>query len=118
MEKFPRNFYARNDVGIIIDRTWKKHVVEIKRFEDRIISLSLIVGKDNINIISVYAPQVRVEVHLKGKFWKDLKGLVQSIPLAGNIFIGGDLNGHVGKKVGQFAGAYNGLGFGELNNRG
>jgi hypothetical protein len=36
-----------------------------------------------------------LEEYPKVKFWKDLKGLIQYIPQEENIFLGGDLNGHV-----------------------
>ena len=32
------------------------------------------------------------------KFWKDLKGLVQWISTQKMIVLGGDFNGHIGKK--------------------
>ena len=93
-------------------------MVDVKRIDDRIISLRIIVGRDTINVISAYAPQVGTETHLKEKFWEDLEGLIQSIPLTEKIFIGGDLNGHVGKEAGQYAGTHGGFGFGEINNEG
>jgi len=36
-----------------------------------------------------------LEEYSKVKFWKDLKGLIQDIPQGENVFLGGDLNGHV-----------------------
>ncbi|XP_028774122.1 uncharacterized protein LOC114731166 [Neltuma alba] len=75
-------------------------------------------GRDTINVISTYAPKVGAEDHLKEKFWIDMEGLIQSIPTMEKIFVGGDLNGHVGKDTGQYAGAYGGLGFGVHNNEG
>jgi hypothetical protein len=32
----------------------------------------------------------------KSKFWEDLDGMVRAIPTNEKLFIGGDLNGHVG----------------------
>ncbi|XP_028802548.1 uncharacterized protein LOC114757628 [Neltuma alba] len=107
-----------NGVGIIIDNEWKQNMVEVKRIEDIIISLRIIVGRDTINIISAYAHQVGGEDHLKERFWTDMEGLIQSIPTMEKIFIGGDLNGHVGKDTGQYARAHSGMGFGVLNNEG
>ena len=109
---------GRNGVGIIADKDWKKNVVGVKRIEDRIISLKVIVGKDTMNIISAYAPQVGAETHLKDKFWADMEELIQGIPTTERIFIGGDLNGHVGKEAGAYARAHGGFGFGELNDEG
>jgi hypothetical protein len=32
----------------------------------------------------------------KRKFWEDLDGMVRAVPTKEKLFIGGDLNGHVG----------------------
>jgi hypothetical protein len=32
----------------------------------------------------------------KRKFWKDLDGMVKAVPTNEKLFIGGELNGHVG----------------------
>ncbi|KAI9080050.1 hypothetical protein K1719_037983 [Acacia pycnantha] len=66
----------------------------------------------------MYAPQVGVEAHLKEKFWEDMEGLIQSIPLIEKIFIGGDLNGLVGKEAGSHVRAHDGFGFWVLSNEG
>ena len=49
---------SRNGVGIIVDKEWKKDVVDVRRVGDRIIALKLVVGQDTFNVISGYAPQV------------------------------------------------------------
>jgi len=36
-----------------------------------------------------------LEEYLKVKLWNDLKGLIQDMPQEENIFLRGDLNGHV-----------------------
>jgi len=87
---------SRNGVGIIVDKEWKKDIVDVKRIGDRIIALKIVVEQDTFNVISAYAPQVGLEAHLKVKFWEELEGLIQDIPLGEKIFLGGDLNGHVG----------------------
>ncbi|XP_028796772.1 craniofacial development protein 2-like [Neltuma alba] len=109
---------TRNGAVIIIDNEWKQNVVEVKRIEDRIISLRIIVGRDTINVISVYAPQVEAEDRFKEKFWTDMENLIQSTPTIEKIFIGNDLNEHVGKDVGQYAGAHSGMDFRVRNNEG
>ena len=75
----------------------------VKRIEDQIISMKVIVDKDTINTISTYAPQVRAKSHLKDKFWADMEELIQGIPLIEKIFIGRDFDGHVGKETGEHA---------------
>lgn len=108
----------RNGVGIIVDKYWKDSVVDVKRIGDRILALKFMVDRESINIISAYAPQAGSEAPIKEQFWEDLEGLIQGIPQEDKIFLGGDLNGHVGSQAGQFAGAHGGLGFGDLNEEG
>ncbi|KAI9078219.1 hypothetical protein K1719_039833 [Acacia pycnantha] len=91
---------TRNSVGILIDKEWRSNVVEVKKIEDIIIYVRMIVGKETINIISTYAPQVGAKAHLKEEFWEDMEELVQGISLVEMIFSGRDLNGHVGKEAG------------------
>ena len=49
---------GRNGVGILIDRSLKDGVVEVRRQGDRIILIRLVVGDSVLNVISAYAPQV------------------------------------------------------------
>jgi exonuclease III len=69
-----------NGIGIIVDKEWKKYIVDVKRIEDRIITLKFMVEQVTINVISVYTPQVGLE-DLKVTFWEDFECLIQDIPL-------------------------------------
>ncbi|KAH1214111.1 Craniofacial development protein 2 [Glycine max] len=109
---------SRNGVGIIVDKEWKKDVVDVRRVGDRIIVLKLVVGQDTFNVISGYAPQVGLAEHFKVKFWEDLKGVLQDIPQGEKVFLGGDLNGHVGSMARGFEGVHGGFGLGEMNGEG
>ena len=109
---------TRNGVGVIIDKSLKDNVVEIKRIDDSIIALKIVVDTKIINVISVYAPQVGLNICSKKKFWNDLEGLIQMIPLEEKIFIGGDLNGHVGRVVEDFKNIHGGYEFGVTNEEG
>ena len=109
---------SKNGVGIIVDEEWKKNVVAIHRIGDRIISLKMVVGEETINVINVYAPQVGAASHIKKQFWEEFEALIQGIPILEKVFICGDLNGHVGRKAGQYTQAHDGFGFGEVNNEG
>ncbi|KAL5138398.1 Craniofacial development protein 2 [Glycine soja] len=108
----------RNGVGIIVDKEWKKDVVDVRRVGDRIIALKLVVGQDTFNVISGYAPQVGLAEHFKVKFWEDLEGVLQDIPQGEKVFLGGDLNGHVGSVARGFEGVHGGFGLGEMNGEG
>ncbi|KAH1192728.1 Craniofacial development protein 2 [Glycine max] len=109
---------SRNGVGIIVDKEWKKDVVDVRRVGDRIIVLKLVVGQDTFNVISGYAPQVGLAEHFKVKFWEDLEGVLQDIPQGEKVFLGGDLNGHVGSVARGFEGVHGGFGLGEMNGEG
>ena len=47
----------RNRVGVLIDKSLKNGVVEVRRQGDRIILVKLVVGDIVLNIISAYAPK-------------------------------------------------------------
>ena len=86
----------RNGVGILINKSHKYGVVDVKRHGDRIILVKLVVEDLVLNVISVYAPQVGHNENTKREFWKGLEDMVRSVPIGEKLFIGGDHNGHVG----------------------
>ena len=85
---------------------------------DRIISLKLIIEDNIINIINAYAPQVGLDQQTKTQFWEDLDEVIQEIPQEEKIYIGGDFNGHVGKKRDGYEMVHGGYGFGDRNEAG
>ena len=105
----------KNRVRIIVDKDLKEKVVDVKRIGDRIIAIKLVLEKEIINIISAYAPQIGLDETTKKQFWENMDALVQGIPESERIFIGGDLNGHVGKTSGGYERVHGGYGFGERN---
>ncbi|KAM2016499.1 hypothetical protein ACFX16_046908 [Malus domestica] len=109
---------TRNGVGIIVDKTLTQDVVDVKRVGDRIMAIKIVIGQELINVISAYAPQVRLDTSLKEKFWEDLGDLVQGIAQMEKLFIGGYLNGHVGRETCNYGGFHGGHGFGERNEDG
>jgi hypothetical protein len=75
------------------------------------------VGDLVFNVISAYAPQIGLNKSIKRQFWEQLDVLVSSEPISEKLFIGGDLNGHVGSRVG-FDGVHGGFGYGSRNQEG
>jgi hypothetical protein len=67
-----------------------------RRQGDMIILVKLLVGNLVFNIISAYAPQIDLSESIKRQFWEELDTLVNSVPISKKLFIGGDLNEHVG----------------------
>jgi hypothetical protein len=102
----------------VLDKSLKDGVVDIKRQGDRIILVKLRVGDLVFNVISAYAPQIGLNESVKMQFWEELNTLVSSVPISEKLFIGGDLNGHVGSIRVGFDGVYVGFGYGSRNQEG
>lgn len=49
---------GRNGVGVVLDPQTKEEMVEVVRKNSRIIRIKLVYGREVINVISAYAPQV------------------------------------------------------------
>ena len=92
--------------------------MEVRRKGDRILLVKLILGREIFNVISVYVPQVGLDESSKYQFWEDLDEIVQGIPIREKLFIGGDLNGHVGTNCYGFDSIYGGFTLGERNELG
>jgi hypothetical protein len=52
------------------------------------------------------------------QFWEELDTLVNSVPIYEKLFIGGDLNGHIGSTRVGFDGVYGGFRYGSRNQKG
>jgi hypothetical protein len=107
----------KNRVGIMLDKSLKDGVVDIKRQGDMIILVKLFVGDLVFNVISVYAPQIGLNESIKIQFWEQLDALVSSMPISEKLFIGGNLNGHVGFTRVGFDGVHGGFGYGSRNKK-
>jgi exonuclease III len=99
---YTRKERSRNGVGILIDKSLKNEVVAVMTQGDRIIMIKLIFGDLVLNVISAYAPQVSLSDDVKRRFCEDLEDMVRGVPSSEKLFIGGDLNGHVGTCKGGF----------------
>lgn len=60
-------------------------------------NVKLVIEGITWNILSVYAPQVGCSREEKEVFWQQLEALMKTFPPQEQIFLGGDLNGHVGR---------------------
>jgi hypothetical protein len=102
----------KNRVGIVLNKSLKDGVVDIKRQGDMIILVKLLVGDLVFNVISAYTPQIGLNESIKMQFLEQLDALVSSVPIFEKLFIGGDLNGHVGSTRVDFDGVHGGFGYG------
>jgi hypothetical protein len=111
------NMSIKNGVGIVLDKSIKDGVVDIKRQEDMIILVKLLVGDLIFNIISDYAPQIGLNESVKMQFWEELDALVSSVTISEKLFIG-DLNGHVSSIRVGFDGVHGGFAYESRNQEG
>jgi hypothetical protein len=86
---------TKNVVGTVIDKSFNE-VVHIMRQGDRIILVKLLIADLVLNVISAYTPQIGLDDSVKRQFSKELEALISSVPISEKLFIGGDLNEHVG----------------------
>jgi exonuclease III len=105
----------KNGVGIVLDKSLKDGVVDIKRQGYMIILVKLLVGDLVFNVISAYALQIGLNESIKRQFGERLDALVSSVPISEKLFIGGDLNGHVGSTRVGFDGVHESFGYGSMN---
>ncbi|XP_070020923.1 uncharacterized protein [Nicotiana sylvestris] len=71
-------------------------VVDVRRVNDRLMTIKLGVGGVTFNVITAYAPQVGLGEEVKKSFWGDLDEVVRGIPHSEKLIIGGDFNRHIG----------------------
>ncbi|GKB62667.1 retrovirus-related pol polyprotein LINE-1, partial [Tanacetum coccineum] len=106
---------GRNVVGVILTTKVKDNVVKVSRCGDRIMALSVVIKGETVNVISANAPQVGLSDAIKKKFWDELDEIVRECLTDQHLFIGGDLNGHIGTTTDGYARVHGGFGFGARN---
>ena len=60
-------------VGVFIAERWIDCIVNVVRVNERIMYVKLVIGKQIINIVSAYAPQVGLSAEEKDDFWDRLQ---------------------------------------------
>ncbi|CAI9282240.1 unnamed protein product [Lactuca saligna] len=65
-----------------------------------------------------HRPHPTLEDSIKRSFWESLDDIVKGIPINECIFLGGDFNGHIGKKADGYETVHGGFGFGTRNDEG
>ncbi|XP_047263709.1 craniofacial development protein 2-like [Capsicum annuum] len=108
----------RNGVGILVDEELRGQVVEIKRVNDRLMTIKLVIGGCTLNVCSFYAPQVGLDEEEKKRFWEALDEVVQGVPRSEKIVVAGDFNGHIGMVPGGYGDMHEGYSFTERNDYG
>ncbi|XP_070054014.1 uncharacterized protein [Nicotiana tomentosiformis] len=109
---------GRNGLGIVVDKDLHELVVEVRRVNDRLITIKLVVGGFTLNIISAYAPQAGLNEEGKRRFWEDMDEMVHGILHTEKLFIGEDFNCHIRTTSGGYDDVHGGFGFGDRNGGG
>ncbi|XP_047475986.1 uncharacterized protein LOC125029851 [Penaeus chinensis] len=89
----------RTGVGIVLDPEMKEGVLQVHRKSDRAMWVKMELVKEVVNIVCAYAPQVGCDAEEKEHFWKTMGEVMLEIPGTEKVWIGADLNGHVGGGV-------------------
>ncbi|XP_019224635.1 PREDICTED: uncharacterized protein LOC109206279 [Nicotiana attenuata] len=112
--------YTKSRVSGSIRGNWelRESVVEVRRVNDKLMTIKVVVGGSTLNVISAYAPQTSLDEEVKRRFWAALDEVVQGIPPTEKLFIGGDFNGHIGSSAGGYGEVHGGFGFGDRNGGG
>jgi exonuclease III len=91
-------------VDVMIAREWIESVVEVHRVSDRMMVLSVSIGKVVLHLVSIYAPQVGRPMEEKEEFYSGLDKILAGIEENEIVLVCGDLTGHVGLKAEEFEG--------------
>ena len=78
----------KNGIEIVVREELAESDLEVKRVSDRLMAMKLEVKGSILNIVGAYSPQIF------GKTWM---GLIKNISKEERIFLGANLNGHVGE---------------------
>ena len=105
-------------VGVFIAERWIDSVVNVVRVNERIMYVKLVIEIQIVNIVLAYAPQVGLSAEEKDDFWDSFIIVLSGIPKQEIIFIGSNMNGHVGRDADGYSGVHAGMGFGTRNAEG
>lgn len=79
-------------------------MVEVRRVNDRLITINLVVGECTLHIISAYAPCIGLDEEVKRQFWEGLDEIMCQVPPIETRSIGGDFNFHIGSTACGYGG--------------
>nr|XP_009798016.1 PREDICTED: craniofacial development protein 2-like [Nicotiana sylvestris] len=110
-----RRVRGKNGVDILVNQDLRELVVEVKRVNDWLMSIKIVVEGYTLKVVSAYAPHMGLDEEVKRRFWEDLDGLVRGIPSTEKLIIRGNFNGHIGRSLGGYDGVHSGFSFGDRN---
>ena len=105
-------------MGVFIAGRWIDSVVNVVRVNERIMYVKLVNGKQIVNIVSAYAPQMGLSAEEKDDLCDSFIIVLSGIPKQESIFMGSGKNGHVGRDADGYGGVHGGMGFSTRNAEG
>ena len=91
------NNFSLGCVEILVARKWIDQIFDVKRVNNRLMVIKLLIGKWIVAIVSTYEQELAEDV--KDKFYEDLISLVSKVNENTLFMIGGALNGTGGLSV-------------------
>ncbi|XP_065315777.1 uncharacterized protein LOC135924611 [Gordionus sp. m RMFG-2023] len=118
-EKYKFFWQGGNDgkagVGVLVAEKLVDKVVEVRRLDNQIMVIKMIIGRKLYNMISAYVPQVGRSEEEKDVFWDSLLGVTSRLANEEGIILAGDLNGHVGASSEGYERVHGGFSYGMRN---
>ncbi|KAK3874881.1 hypothetical protein Pcinc_020200 [Petrolisthes cinctipes] len=95
-------------------------VIEVIRWDDRMMKIKLVVGEKVLNIFSVYryAPQQGRPDEEKEKFREKLSDRISEVSRGDIVIVAGDMKVHTGRDNGGYEEVMGGYGIGQRNKEG
>ena len=87
-------------------------MIEVKRVSERAMVVRVVVGKTVMNLVSMYAPQAGRGIEEKEEFYDLMCVVLAGIDPREELIVGGDMNGHTGKKADGFEEVHGGRAMG------
>ena len=94
------------------------NVIEVCRYNDRMMRIKLVIGNKIWNVFSIYAPQVGRPDQEKTEFWESFEDEIGRIPQVEILMVGGDVNGYIGRENVDYEEVMVNCGYGTRNREG
>ena len=107
-----------NGVGIMVRESLIEEVIDVKRFDDRMMKIAMVCGRKILHVFSVYAPQQGRPEEEKREFLEKLSDRINEVPEGDLLMVAGDMNSHIGMRQDGFEDVMGCFGFGERNQEG
>ena len=88
---------GNNGVGVMVKEEWIDNVIEVVRWDERMMKIKMVVGGKMMHIFSVYAPQQGRREEEKEEFREKLAEKISEIRDEDTVIVAGDMNAHIGR---------------------